>query len=166
MHLRIRSGCHENLRQVVLRFNQIEFRLVRGEVVVNVLVGHRDLGRHFLVHHLVHRDRAADVALEIFQANLFFLQSLIKLLLRVRGLDLVEFSVYFLLGGEQAELFGSAHYHFVVDQLAKNVQAENGSLFPGGGLLGAGHLIVVVLVDVGTEDLAAIDCGHHVAAYL
>ncbi len=111
-------------------------------------------------------DGAADVALEIFERDLFLLQPLIELLLRVRRLDLVELAVHFFFRGQQAELFRAAHHHFVIDQLAQNVEAENRGLFPGGRLLRAGHLIVVVLVDVGTEDLAAIHRGHHVAADL
>jgi len=51
----------------------------------------------------------------VIEGDLFFLQPLIEFLLRVRGLDPVELAVYFLLGGQQAELLGAAHHHFVVD---------------------------------------------------
>ena len=96
----------------------------------------------------------------------FSFSRLIELFLRIRRLDFVELAVDFLFGGQQAEFFGAVHHHFVVDHLAQNVQAENRGLLADGGLLGAGHRIVVVLVDVGAEDLAAIHRGHHVAANL
>ncbi len=90
-------------------------------------------------YYFVDGNGAADVALEILQGDLLLFQSLIKLLLGVRGLELVELAVHFLFCGQQTQLLGPAHHNFVVDQLAQNVQAENRGLFTDGRLLGAGY---------------------------
>src|SRR5580704_604916 len=166
VYLRVGRRGYEDLRQVVLRFDEVEFRFVRGKIIRDVLVANIDFRRYFLVHHFVDGDGAAYVALEIVQGNLLFLEPLVEFFLRVGGLDLVELTVYFFFRGQQAELFGAAHDHFIVDHLAQNVEAENRGLLAGWLLLSAGYRIFVILVDVRAEDFAAIDSRHHVTAYL
>jgi len=76
-----------------------------------------------LVHHLVHGDGAANVALEIVERDLLLFQTLVELFLVLGRFDLVELAIDFLLGGQQAEFLGSAHHHLIVDHLPQNIQA-------------------------------------------
>ena len=48
----------------------------------------------------------------------------------------------------------------------ENVQATSRRLFPCGNLLRGCNIVVVYLVDVGPEYLAAIHCSHHIAAWV
>ena len=64
------------------------------------------------------------------------------------------------------ELFGAAHQNFVVDQLFENAEAQAGGLLADRHLVGAGGLVLVVLLHVGAVDFAAIHGGGNVVAGL
>src|SRR5580765_6662564 len=120
---------------MVLRFNQVEFSLVRVVVVGDVLIRDRDFGRYLFVHHLFQRDGAPDVTFEIRQRNLLLLQTLGKLFFGGGRLDLVIFSVNLFVGRQQAEFLGATHHDFVLDELMQNVQSKRRGLFTGRLLL-------------------------------
>src|SRR5205807_6588785 len=98
--LRVGELCDENVRQVILRLNQVELSSVLVVVVGNVLVGNVDLGSDLLVQDFFAGQAAAQILFEIFQGDLLVFQSLVKLLLRVGRLDLGELALDFLIRGK------------------------------------------------------------------
>ncbi len=160
--LRVGRGGDHEVREVVLRLDEVEFRFVRVVVAGDIGVGNVDLRRDFLVRYLFDGDGAAQIALEVVERDLALLHALVELFLSVRRLDLVELLLHFLVGGEQTELFGALHEHLVVDELLEDVEAQAGCLFFGGLLRRAGGLVVEVLFDFRALDLLAVDLGHDV----
>ena len=81
---------------------------------------------------------------------------------------MISFSlaVHFFVGGQQPQLFGAAHQDFVVDQLFEDAQAQAGGLLADRHLVGAGGLVLVVLLHVGAVDFPAIDGGGNVGTGL
>ncbi len=82
--LRGRAG-DDDLRQMVLRLDEIELGLVRGVVAGDFGVGDVDLGLDLLVDQLVLGERAADVALEVVEGDVALLELIVELFLRVRA---------------------------------------------------------------------------------
>src|SRR5947209_9687857 len=72
-HLRAGSSGHENLRQMVLRFDQVELRFVSIVVVGNILIGDVDLRRDLLIQNFLDGKRAAEIALKVILVNFLFL---------------------------------------------------------------------------------------------
>ena len=126
----------------------------------NVFVGNVDLRSDFLVEHLFDGDGAAQIGLEVGERNSAVGEALVEVLLAERRLDLSQFAIDFVVGGQQAEFLGTLHQDFVVDQLLQDIQPESVGLFVGGLLGSFRRLVVVVLVHLGAEDLAAVDQGH------
>src|SRR5208282_5050582 len=122
--------------------------------------------RNFLVDHLVERNRAADVALDVSHRPFTVFKALVEFFLGEGGFEFVILAVHFFIGRQQAKLFGAPHGDFVLNHLVQNVQTQGGGLLAGGRLLGGGDLVVVILVNVGAENLPAIHGSHHVATGL
>ncbi len=141
MDLRIGHRRNENVRKMVLRFDEIELRFMRVVVVGHVLVGNADLGSDFLVHHLVERQGTANIALEIVGGDVLFLQPGGELFRGVGRFNLVQFAVDFFVGGQQAQLLGPVHQNLVVNQFAQNAEAKTGGLFSDRLLFGARSIV-------------------------
>ena len=80
MDLAIRHSGDHDLRQMVLRFDQVELGFVLVVVAGNVLVGDIDARGDFLVQHLVAGKRAPQVALEVIEGYLLVLKTFVKFL--------------------------------------------------------------------------------------
>ena len=74
-----------DLRQVILRLDQVELRLVRRIVAADLRVGDVDLGLDLLVQQLGLGQRAAQVALQIVEGDVARLELLVELLLACRA---------------------------------------------------------------------------------
>jgi hypothetical protein len=164
MDLRIGGSGHQDAGEVILRLDQVEFRLVGVVVIRNVLVGHVDLGGDFFVQHFVHGEGTAQIALEIVHRNLLFLQPGFKLFLGVGRLDLVQLAVHLFVGGQQSELLRPAHQDFVVNQFLQNAETQAGGLFSDRHLVRPGGLVLVILFHVSPVDFAAIHRGGDIIA--
>ena len=71
--LRLESSRHLNLRQVIARLNQVEFRFVAVVVACDVLLGDVYFRGDFLMQDLVGSERSTDVTFEIIERELPFL---------------------------------------------------------------------------------------------
>ena len=162
----IGCGGHHNLRQVVAGLDQVELRLVGVVVRGDVGVGDGDLGRDLLVDYLFDGDITAELTLQVVHRQAAFFHALFELLLSVGRLDFAELAVDLFLGGQQAELFRLLHHDLVVDELLQDGQAQAGGFLGAGLLWRLGGLHAVVFLDIGAQDLLAVDLGHGVPGTL
>ena len=159
--LRGPAGDHD-LRQVVLGLDQVELRLVRRIVGVDLRVGDVDLRLDLLVQQLGLGQRAAQFALQVVEGEVARLELLVELLLRVGRLHLRQLGVHVLVAGGQVELGGALPENLVLDHLAQDIEADNVGLL-GGGLLGiVAQVGLVILLQLRAQNILAIYGRHHV----
>ncbi len=127
--LRVWRRGDQNVREVVSRLNQIELGAMGIVVIRDVLLGHIDFGSDLLVQDFFGGERAPDVALEVVERELTFLQALIELLRRVRRLDFGQLAINLFIRRQQAKLLGAMHQDFVFDEFAQNAEPQAGRLF-------------------------------------
>ena len=115
----------------------------------------------FLVEQLLDAEIAAELGFQILHGHFAFVELLLKLLLRVGRFELGEFRVHVGIGGHQAPLLGALQHDLVVDERAQDLQALDGHLIVA-GMLGLSELgILILLIELGEGDRAAVYRGGH-----
>lgn len=140
--------------------------LVLFEVLLDLGLGHRDLGGDLLVVELLDGGSLAQSLFELLLGDPLLLEELLKLLLGVVLLEVGEPGADLGIAGGQTVGGGHLHEDLIVDELAQDVELEGGSLLGRRRPGTLPELSVEALVDRGHLDLGFIDDGRGVGAHL
>ena len=155
----------EDLGDVVLGLDVVEFGFVLGEVGGDVGVGNVDFAVDFLVEELVGGEGAAEVALDVVDGGVAVGEACLELVFGVGRLHFGEFGVDLFGGGGEVHFGGALLDDFIEDELLEERQLERGGLLGGGLFLllgGVAELVVVGAVELGGADGVRVDGGDDV----
>ena len=147
---------------MVARLDQVKVRLVGVVVVGDVGVGNVDLRVDFFIEELLFGAAPADLFLQVVERQVLAFESLLKLLLGVRGLHLGQLGLYLIVGRRKVELGRALVHDLLIDLLANDIQTNVVSLVFGRLLFGFSQIRLVQPLHVGPHDRLAVDHGNHI----
>jgi len=161
-NIRISRGSDNDLCQMNLRFGEIEGFFVCLVEVADLTIADRDLRCDLFVYDLLNTEIATDLGLQVRDGHFASIELLLKLLLRVSGLELGKLGIDVGIRRHQAQLDSALQHDFVVDEASQNFHLLDGHLIVGRSSLRIHELQLELLVDIGVGDGLAIDGGRNV----
>ncbi len=106
-HVRVGPAGYQNLRDVDLRFHQIEACFVRVVVIGHVLVRDVDIGGDLFIEELGDTQIAAQLGLQIVEGDFAQVKLLLELIGGKRSLNFGYLGIHFAVSSHQAQLFSA-----------------------------------------------------------